>query len=299
MNAPKVSVVIPTYNRSRLLVRAVDSVLQQTYQDFEILIVDDHSTDDTKERVAELSDGRIIYVHHDGPRGGSAARNTGIKNASGEYIAFLDSDDEWYPVKMEKQSHLFADPSIDISYTGFQRVDQVSGKAYETVLPRCGGNVAHRLWLDNCVGTTSTVMMRKKCLLDVGGFDESLPQSQDWDLWIRLADKYRFAHVDEVLLNYYTHDGEQITKDKKKHLDARLSIFNKYRQQIISFPKAYSYHCAQIGALYCACGNILEGRCFLRQSVRAYPWNVFAWTRYAASLSGRRGYLALSRLLQK
>ena len=104
---PKVSVIIPTYNRAHLVGRAIRSVLNQTYQDFEIIVVDDGSTDNTEEVVKSFNDPRIRYIRHEKNRGGSAACNTGIRAARGEYIAFQDSDDEWLPEKLEKQMQVF------------------------------------------------------------------------------------------------------------------------------------------------------------------------------------------------
>ncbi len=104
---PTVSVIIPTYNRANLVSRAIKSVLNQTYQDFEIIVVDDCSEDNTEEIVKSFNDSRIRYIKHKKNKGGSAARNTGIKRARGKYIAFLDDDDEWLPSKLEKQIMLF------------------------------------------------------------------------------------------------------------------------------------------------------------------------------------------------
>ena len=118
-NNPTVSIIIPTYNRSRLIARAVKNVLNQTYQDFELIIVDDGSTDGTREVVAGFSDERIRYVQHDKNRGEAAARNTGIKVARGEYIASHDSDDEWLHEKLAKQIRAFENcsPEIGVVYT--------------------------------------------------------------------------------------------------------------------------------------------------------------------------------------
>ena len=106
---PTVSIIIPTYNRAHLIGRAIQSVLNQTYQNFEIIVVDDGSTDNTEEMIKEFQkhDKRIKYIRHEKNRGGAAARNTGIKVARGEYIAFQDSDDEWLPEKLEKQMDVF------------------------------------------------------------------------------------------------------------------------------------------------------------------------------------------------
>lgn len=120
---PLVSVVIPTYNRAEFLPRAVESVLRQTVDDFELIVVDDASTDDTEAVVERFDDPRVEYVRHGTNRGGSAARNTGIERSSGEYIAFLDSDDEWYPRKLERQVEELRSRSDEwvATYCGFER----------------------------------------------------------------------------------------------------------------------------------------------------------------------------------
>ena len=126
---PSVSVIIPTYNYGRFIERAVNSVLSQSYQDYEIIIIDDGSTDDTKNRVVvKYHDERIIYIRHDMNRGPSAARNTGIKSSKGEFIAFLDSDDEWEPDKLYHQINLFRNASSDIGcvYCGARNINMMT-----------------------------------------------------------------------------------------------------------------------------------------------------------------------------
>ncbi len=123
---PTVSVIIPTYNRAHLLGRAIESVLDQTYQDFEIIVVDDASADETEEVVKSFGDDRINHIRHQKNKGGSAARNTGIKAARGEFIAFLDSDDEWVPKKLEKEIDRLQTLSneVGVVYSGFCCVKQ-------------------------------------------------------------------------------------------------------------------------------------------------------------------------------
>ncbi|GAH83893.1 unnamed protein product, partial [marine sediment metagenome] len=122
-----VSVIIPTYNRADMVGRAIQSVINQTYQDFEIIIIDDASTDNTREVAREFQERekRIKYFKHEINKGGGAARNTGIKNSKGEYIAFLDSDDEWYPEKLEKQIEIFNknDENLGVVYSGVFYID--------------------------------------------------------------------------------------------------------------------------------------------------------------------------------
>lgn len=115
-----ISVILPTYNRAHLLIRALNSILIQTYQDFEILVIDDCSSDNTQCIIEEFKDDRIIYIRHENNRGVAAARNSGLAAAKGQYIAFLDSDDEWLPTKLQRQLESFQDatPDIGIIYTG-------------------------------------------------------------------------------------------------------------------------------------------------------------------------------------
>ena len=117
---PTVSIILPTYNRAHTLRKAVDSILNQTYKDFELIVVDDGSTDDTYNLIKSINDYRIVYVKHEKNKGAAAARNTGIKLAKGKYIAFQDSDDEWYSHKLEKQMEIIENNKlIDIVYSSF------------------------------------------------------------------------------------------------------------------------------------------------------------------------------------
>src|SRR5215471_7855638 len=127
---PKVSVIIPTHNRAEFLRSAITSVLNQTYQDFEIIVVDDASTDKTPEVVASFHDGKIKYIRHDANKGDAGSRNTGIRNSSGDFLAFLDDDDEWLPEKLQMQVGLLRNSRVKVGgvYTGSLRIDKTTGK---------------------------------------------------------------------------------------------------------------------------------------------------------------------------
>ena len=148
----QVSVIIPTHNRARFLREAISSVLNQTFQDFEILVVDDASDDNTREVVAGFEDIRIKYFRHDTNRGGSAARNTGIRNSMCSYIAFLDDDDEWFPEKLGKQMELLlaSDPKVGAVYTGYLDVDKATGQVIGEQLPSRRGNLPTSLSRELC-----------------------------------------------------------------------------------------------------------------------------------------------------
>src|SRR5262245_48882666 len=150
---PKISVIIPTHDRAHFLPGAIFSVLNQTFQDFEIIVVDDASNDNTSEVVAAFNDERIRLLRHETNKGGSAARNTGILNAQCDYIAFLDDDDEWLPDKLAKQVNiLFASPpEVGCVFTGYVMMDRTSGRVIDHWLPTKRGDLSKDLLMNNCV----------------------------------------------------------------------------------------------------------------------------------------------------
>ena len=207
---PQVSVIIPTYNRAHRLESAIRSVLTQTFQDFEIIVVDDASTDNTPETVAAFNDGRIKFIRHGMNKGGSVARNTGILNSTGDYIAFLDDDDEWLPAKLSKQIQvlLSSPPEVGCVYTGYLDVDRSTGRILAVHIPRKRGNLAKSLMAENCVGSASAAVLKRTCFKKVGLFDEDLPCSQDYDLWIRISKEFLFEYVPEPLFKYSIHPNK-------------------------------------------------------------------------------------------
>ena len=225
----KVSIIIPTYNRAKLLTEAVRSLQQQTYENIEIIIVDDCSTDDTAQAVEKLDDGRIIYVKHDVNKGGSEARNTGIKHATGDYIGFLDSDDQWQSDKLERQLAVFREnPDFGIVYTGM-KVYQGSYLVKE-VIPKYQGDLLTKLIESNCIYTTSSILVKKEVLEEVGGFDSSLPSCQDWDFYLRLAQVSRFGFVEDSLVLYYLHPGDRISTNHEAVVNGHLQIYEAYKE---------------------------------------------------------------------
>lgn len=226
----KVSVIIPTYNRSELLKKAIKSLENQSHQNFEIIIIDDFSTDDTAEVVNEMKDDRIIYLKHESNKGGSEARNTGIQRATGSFIGFLDSDDQWLPDKLEKQLKQFErQPDVGVVYTGVQVVNE-NNQPTRKIVPKYSGEILPKLFESNCIDTTSSVLVKKEILDQVQGFDASLPSCQDWDLYIRLAQVTKFDFVKESMVLFYHHSGERITTNKTSVLNGHLSIFEKYKE---------------------------------------------------------------------
>jgi len=277
---PKVSVIIPTYNRAYLIGRAIQSVLNQTYQNFEIIIVDDGSTDDTKEVVKKFQeqDRRIKYVKHEKNKGEAAARNTGIKTARGEFIAFQDSDDEWLPEKLEKQMKIFEGVSsrIGIVYTSMHRIDK-EGRKHDfktpTIMPKDG--LIYKRALDYQILNIGigTAAVRKTCFNTAGMFDERLQYFVDLEFFIRSAKYFYFYHINEPLVNYYEAKGS-LGSDPKVLTTARKLILEKYFEDIKKDKKLLSKHYFGIGHNLCLYGNFKEGRKYLIKAVKAYPFNI-------------------------
>ncbi|NCU33542.1 MAG: glycosyltransferase family 2 protein, partial [Candidatus Moranbacteria bacterium] len=215
--SPLVSVIIPTYNREKAVVRAVQSVLNQTFQDFEIIVIDDCSKDQTESAIRKIGDPRIQLIKHERNQGGSVARNTGVHASRGEFIAFLDSDDEWLSHKLEYQLTLLrqSTKSLGVVYSGFYYVDSENVQ-YSQFKPFLKGDVYFGLLQGNSVMTLSTIVIRRFYWDKTQGFDPLLPSCQDWDLYLQLAKLCEFDFVEEPLAKYlFAKSGDQITGNIK------------------------------------------------------------------------------------
>jgi glycosyltransferase involved in cell wall biosynthesis len=225
---PKVSAVISTFNRADLVGRAIESVINQTYRNMEIIVVDDHSTDNTAEVVKQFGESRVHYIRHERNKGGSAARNTGIKAATGEYIAFLDDDDEWVENKIERQLQYMQDFGGVVCRSfipSLNRMTQLYKK--DTVNPR-------DLRKGFIFGGGTSILLARADILKDTLFDENLASSQDWDLLVRLASKCKVAYIKEPLVRFNVGSHARIT-NKSKHmsiaqLEERLGAVYKHEE---------------------------------------------------------------------
>jgi len=238
---PLVSVVIPTCNRAGLLKRAVNSVVGQTYARLEIIVVDDASTDNTREIVRGFKDDRIRYLRHDENRGGSAARNTGVDAATGQYIAFLDDDDEWVPQMMQKQ--------LD-ALQGFDAVlctCIVNGRSMAKQQPKSVVALEDLKRNPYAVGGTGVLMANAPIIKELR-FDEQLPIHQDWDLFIRLAQRCDIAYLNEPLLIYNEGLHDRITNKRANLTLEQLEPYMRMLEKHKSFfgRSWYNRHIASI-----------------------------------------------------
>lgn len=264
---PLVSVVIPTYNRKHSLKRSIDSVLGQTYGNLEIVIVDDCSTDGTMEFVegeyGAVTGTNIVYVRNDSNLGAGASRNVGVSYANGEYIAFHDSDDEWYPDKLEKQMRYFVmcDRGVgavySMFYTNGPKSDIYPPQGVEMMYKT--GNVFYTLLLNSLVGMI-TLVMRKSVFIEIGGFNEQLNSLEDYEMTLRIAQKYEIILVDEVLAVAYESENS-VGKRSRDKIITQFYIMDMYRDELASaglkkqkfdmvYQEARGYQCEEF---FCQC----------------------------------------------
>lgn len=283
---PNVSIILPTFNRAQIITSSIRSVLQQTYTDFELIIVDDGSTDATEDCVKRFGDPRISYIRHAQNRGGNVARNTGISRAQGRYIAFQDSDDEWLPEKLERQVALLdqLSPDIGVVYTGAWimkdgKKSYFPGQKY----PQKEGDLHQALLKENFVSMIVT-LVRVQALQQVGFFDESLPRLQDWDLWIRISKYYQFKFIDEPLA-IIRPTPLSITNDLGAYAKANERFMEKYFQEYRQIGRGFlAERQYGLGSILCEIGDVNQGRKYMRRAIKTCPFHLPYYLAYLKRL---------------
>jgi glycosyltransferase involved in cell wall biosynthesis len=232
---PEISVVIPTYNRSKILQRAINSIISQTFQHWELIVVDDCSTDNTFDIVKLFTarDKRIQYYKLERNSGANAARNFGSKYASSDIISFLDSDDEMHPLNLQKQYEKFLSiPDLALCYTG---VDYYSEKKMVSdVHPLVRGSLELFLFtnLKGVGSSTSGFSIRKEVFEKIGGFDESMVSQQDLDLLVRVARFYTIDFIEGCNTKMYLNSGNRISDNRLSVIQGEVQFMQKHEQRI-------------------------------------------------------------------
>jgi len=291
---PRVSVVIPTYNRPHLLRRAIESVLNQTFDDFEVLIIDGARSKETKDIVESYGDGRLRYIPQRG-KGIANARNLGVKRARGEFIAFLDDDDRWKENKLEIQIETFKRLSDKycLIYTAFNYYHLEKDKIVGTKRPIARGYVYNQMLLDNITGM-STIVVRRDCFKETGLFREDFITCEDWDMWLRMSKSYLFEAIEEPLVDYSIHPGQF---SFSKYLEGRYKIIESHGD-IKHNPKILSYHLLQIGVLKLASGD-KNGYSDIFLAFRLNPLLKKTWRTILTSIFDPRTRIYLLKFLGK
>lgn len=230
-----VSIIIPTHFRPDRVACAIRSAQKQTYNKLEIIVVSDGSDRETEETVMSIAemDERVKFFSYQNSQGGNHARNVGIQEAKGKYIAFLDDDDIWYEDKVLQQLRVFSkNNKVGLVGCGINVFYADKGISYKTLFKE-RGDLSKKILKANIIGSTSCVMLKKEVIKECGAFDETIPARQDHDLWIRVCQKYLVDFVDSVQLDYYVYESngksQQVSKSLDKYIRAHEILMEKYK----------------------------------------------------------------------
>jgi len=228
-NIGNISVVIPTYNRRQTIGRSIDSILNQTLFPSEIIVVDDGSTDGTSDYIQ--SNFPSIRLLQQSNKGVSSARNMGIRSSNSDWVALLDSDDEWFPKKLEKQVMTLSQ-NLDIKFCHTEEIWIRNGVRVNQMKKhqKYGGHIFNKC-LDMCRISPSSVLFHRSILDDVGYFDKNQKVCEDYDLWLRITAKYPVLYIDESLIKKYGGHEDQLSKVKDGIESHRIKVLEKLIMQ--------------------------------------------------------------------
>jgi glycosyltransferase involved in cell wall biosynthesis len=286
----KVSVLMPSYNYARYLPAAIESVLSQSYGDLELIIIDDCSTDDSRE-IAEgwkKLDRRVIPVLHKVNTGLSGARNSGLSVATGDFVALCDADDLWDKGKLKMQlDRFYGQPEIGAVHSDARIIDDSAtptGRLYSADFhgenQQCSGNLFKEFCLRNFV-CNSTVVLRRECLDYAGGFDQRLRSLEDWVCWARISKQYQFGYVDEPLVSYRVHNTN-LSRQVQAMAGYRVTAVNLLLEDAEGIPRQLKSHMLySLGVSQMELGDRNAASGSFYRSVCEDLWNLKAWVRWA------------------
>lgn len=301
---PKVSVIIPTHNRPDLIGKAIQSVLKQTYQDFEIIVVDDGLEKRAEAEVKKIKDERIRYIQHEKESGGGAARNTGIKAARGEYIAFLDDDDEWMANKLELQVQALEQSPVDVStvFCGVEIIDKTGKLKSKRISGLKGICQPYEKTLGKCFIWTSAMMYRRSYADKGFIFDPALKKNQEWDLQLRLLKVSKFYALNEALAKIIElADGKHMGgKGNTPNMILGMETFiKKHYNEYIVQPKFLALRYLQLASLYRENNDFTNTRRHVFMAWKLVPWNLAYLRHLLALLLGKSFYNKLHSTLRQ
>lgn len=293
---PKVSVIIPTHNRPELLKKAVISVLNQTYKDVEVIVVDDGLGKRADKTIGEFNDSGIKYIQHQEEKGGSAARNTGIRAASGEFIAFLDDDDEWLPGKLAVQMAEFTNTPHDVGFCFSAVTNVYSREQKNTKVPPGVGDYFDLALRRGKTFLNVTLIIKKHVFDDIGLFDETLPSHQEADLIIRIAKKYKGIGINLPLVRVnMLADHDSVGKSLKKGIIGKEIILSKHFEDFKNKPDILARKHFELGLLYRNSSQFYKAREYFKKA-----WQIsFRMKYFLHYLSLTFGGLAYNLLRKK
>jgi len=284
----QVSVIIPSYNTAHFLPQAIESVLAQTYRDFEIILINDGSTDATSEiaeRYTKQHPDKIRYISQDN-QGLAKARNTGIRHSRASYIALLDADDVWLPCRLHEGIKILEkDPSVGLVHG---RVKNIDAQNREIATPSCPrwalqGHIFNELFMRRGNIISPTALFRRSCCDEVGGFDPYLTRlgCEDRDLWLRIAQKYKITYIDRIIA-YYRVTTQSMSHQLDRMMQARLYVIDKYCPE--NNPHTLKLRRRALAKIFRDNGDefllkndLITARQEYRKAIQNNPWTFWAW----------------------
>jgi glycosyltransferase involved in cell wall biosynthesis len=306
---PKVSIIMPVYNGEKYVAEAVESTFAQTYQNYELILVNDGSTDTTPLKLEPYLD-RVRYICHPDRRGVCAAVNTGLKNASGELVAFFDSDDIWLPEKLEIQvDYLQSNDHVGLVHSDYQTfndqgiIEDSAAKCRKMNIPT--GDIFKELFMRSFI-CANTVVARKECFDVVGGFDENLVTG-DYDLWLRIAKHFPVGYIRRVLCKYRQHDF-QVSRDPRLMGLCAIAIVNKMLKLYpdIIHELGEEKIKRRLAGIYCDMafsyfnqGDFVKLRQYLFEAIKLWPGNYRYYRYYAISFLNPTHAWTVRKMVQR
>ena len=295
-NLPLVSIILPTYNCAAFLSHSIGTILSQTYNSYEIIVIDDGSTDNTKEVLYPFMQ-RIKYIRLEQNKGLPTARNIGVRSAQGKYIAFIDADDLWLPEKLQTDIEYFeTHPEVSMVYSKHINIDEkgddLNGNT-KRQLP--SGNIFLQLFSEQNFVISSSVVVRKEVFETTGLFDEQLVNCQDWDMWLRIAFHFKVAGINKPLVKY-RHNPHSLSKNRNNVLKYQKmvidKIYNKFKDTENGiheklYKKRLASHYAKVGRYYLRIGNKIQASENFRLSLKYNPLNIRTIRYYLHTLYSR------------
>lgn len=287
---PRVSIIIPTANRLNMLRRALRSVFSQSYQNFEIIVVDDGPANNCKMLFNEFCDERLRYYHRGRTEGVASARNFGIKVSSGEFIAFLDDDDEWLPTKLEKQVRLLQkkDDRFGIVHTNCY-ID--NGQELLVCHNRHRLDQSFRKLLEQNFVANSTCLIRRKCFDMIGDFDEKIPYAEDWEFFIRASRLFKFVYINQPLaILHWKHEGsKRLSVDLPKTVKGHIYLVFKHWKEYEKHRKILARQLYIIGLKMESIGEQKFAQwCISKSSTLVSVYFLLALLFYAKVITGKK-----------
>lgn len=268
---PKVSVIVPTYNRQNTLKQTIDSILAQSFQEFEIIVIDDGSTDNTKDLIATYTDKRIHYFYQEN-QGLPSSWNLGIKKSGAEYLAFLDSDDIWLKDKLQTQiSFIENSPLHQMGCTTAYFLHTINNK-YKTIIPRTQNTTLRSILWKNILHIGTTLLCKRTVFDDIGEFDTNLRRGQDTDWLIRYRKKFQIGVIQHPLAVFNQHLSRSAEIMEQSHLfflekhknilQEQGTLFHKRKKALVYTDLAYLFYRA---------GNLIKAKDYTKKSIQTFP----------------------------